>query len=397
MPNRHNPSGLSEVGWRTKDKARRSGPCNCQWGLAGASQAVEDTAWTITAQWGAMNDTTSSTQDHQKQRPIGPRRPWMPIHVAEWLAETRFLTGPQKGAYFNLMIYYWERQTIPADQRLRAKIAGMSLANWMRSESACAVNFIIHADGTWSHAKLDAEIARIEKKSSKNRANILRRYYERTTDVVRTNNDRTTNVCPPTLTPTLTQERYIPVAKATAEFETFWQAYPKRDGANPKAPALKKFTAAVKSGVDPAAIVAGAASYANAEQNRVGTPYIAQAVTWLSQHRWEDYATSGHPGAITPPPGFPTQAQFDAVAARVEAENAKRREAARLAAAGGRVLAQGAGVCGQQPAGMGGDRARNGRMRQLGEVLPPAGLGTIRLTGDSQGSHQDDGDAESYP
>jgi hypothetical protein len=74
-------------------------------------------------------------------------------------------------------------------------------------------------------------------------------------------------------------------------FDEFWLAYPKRDGENPKQPARKKFDAAVKSGTDPAAITAGARSYAEAAARRgnVGTPYIAMASTWLNRRGWEDY------------------------------------------------------------------------------------------------------------
>jgi hypothetical protein len=84
------------------------------------------------------------------------------------------------------------------------------------------------------------------------------------------------------------------VAKATRPdepFENFWRVYPRRDGANPKAPARKKFFAVVKSGTDPAGIISAASRYsaeAKAKQ-QVGTPYVAQAVTWLNQQRWEDY------------------------------------------------------------------------------------------------------------
>jgi hypothetical protein len=73
-------------------------------------------------------------------------------------------------------------------------------------------------------------------------------------------------------------------------FEDFWATYPKRDGANPKEPARKRFVAAVKSGADADAIIAGAKAYSASEAKRgnVGSPYIAQAVTWLTQRRWQD-------------------------------------------------------------------------------------------------------------
>lgn len=74
-------------------------------------------------------------------------------------------------------------------------------------------------------------------------------------------------------------------------FEDFWKVYPRRDGANPKEPARKKFVALLKSGADADDIIAGASGYWNELQRtgKIGTTYVAQAVTWLNQDRWKDY------------------------------------------------------------------------------------------------------------
>jgi hypothetical protein len=84
-------------------------------------------------------------------------------------------------------------------------------------------------------------------------------------------------------------------------FVRFWKVYPRRDGANPKAPALNKFNAKVKSGADPEAIIAGAERYAAECRTKsiAGTSYVAQAMTWLNQNRWQDYAAVDPP---EPPP-----------------------------------------------------------------------------------------------
>ena len=85
------------------------------------------------------------------------------------------------------------------------------------------------------------------------------------------------------------------VAKATrtanSDFEEFWKAYPSRGKArNPKHPAQKKFEAAVRQGAPPISIIAGAKRYAAAmlETGKVGTEFVAMAVTWLNQRSWED-------------------------------------------------------------------------------------------------------------
>lgn len=98
-------------------------------------------------------------------------------------------------------------------------------------------------------------------------------------------------------------------------FQDFWLAYPKRDGANPKAPAEKVFIAAVKAGATPDDIVAGARRCAEKEHKNIGTPYIPQAIKWLRDRRWEDYLSEPEKppdaGAVAPP-GAPSDEELRA-------------------------------------------------------------------------------------
>ncbi|MBN9601830.1 MAG: hypothetical protein J0G33_02750 [Afipia felis] len=86
------------------------------------------------------------------------------------------------------------------------------------------------------------------------------------------------------------------VAKAirldASRFEEFWQAYPRRDGPNPRKPAEQRFNSLVKSGVDPKTMIDAASELCEAERKRgnIGTRFIPQAITWLNQQRWSDHA-----------------------------------------------------------------------------------------------------------
>ncbi|VIO73865.1 hypothetical protein [Bradyrhizobium ivorense] len=77
-----------------------------------------------------------------------------------------------------------------------------------------------------------------------------------------------------------------------ARFDEFWQAYPRRDGPNPRKPAESRFAALVKTGLDPAMLIDAARKLASDEGARgnIGTRFIPQAVTWLNQQRWSDHA-----------------------------------------------------------------------------------------------------------
>jgi uncharacterized protein YdaU (DUF1376 family) len=106
------------------------------------------------------------------------------------------------------------------------------------------------------------------------------------------NNDRApanTSTSTSTFTSTLTLEKLAPLA-VEEEFEKFWKVYPKRKPSDPKQPARTLFLRAVKNGVDPQIIISAARTYSAKEREKVGTPYIPMAKTWLYQRQWEDHA-----------------------------------------------------------------------------------------------------------
>lgn len=83
-----------------------------------------------------------------------------------------------------------------------------------------------------------------------------------------------------------------PQARANDDFDRFKAVYPRRDGSNPWQPAEKKFKALVKTGVDPETMIRAATELAREEGARgnIGTKFIPQALTWLNQQRFHDYA-----------------------------------------------------------------------------------------------------------
>ena len=76
------------------------------------------------------------------------------------------------------------------------------------------------------------------------------------------------------------------------QFERFWSVKPKRRGSNPKDQARLKFARAVAGGCDPEKIISAAQRWANDEREngKDGTEYVAMAVTWLNQKRFNDYS-----------------------------------------------------------------------------------------------------------
>ncbi|WP_374745771.1 helix-turn-helix domain-containing protein [Klebsiella variicola subsp. variicola] len=84
------------------------------------------------------------------------------------------------------------------------------------------------------------------------------------------------------------------------EFETAWQAYPKRAGGNSKAAAFKAWKTRLKEGVKPEVMLAGVkryAAYARATGS-VGTQYVKQAASFFGpdRHFEESWQAPSAPG-----------------------------------------------------------------------------------------------------
>jgi DNA-binding transcriptional ArsR family regulator len=99
------------------------------------------------------------------------------------------------------------------------------------------------------------------------------------------------------------------------EFETAWQAYPKRAGGNSKSAAFKAWKARLKDGVKPEAMLAGVQRYATYARSTgsIGTQYVKQAATFFGpdRHFEEPWQASTAPGGgrpgVLPVSGFSEQ------------------------------------------------------------------------------------------
>lgn len=174
------------------------------------------------------------------------------------------------------------------------------------------------------------------------------------------------------------QARRAPIVDK--DFQEFWKSYPKRDGANPKAPARKLFLAAVKAGTEPAVIVAGAQACALKDREKIGTPFIPQAVKWLRDRRWEDYGGPALSSTGPPPgwkPGMPTSEELRAKYER-EQSNGGEGNSDRLEQASS-VDEGGEGLRGAKPGVFRGE-SRDGRIQKLGDVLRENGVGAMGVS-----------------
>lgn len=169
------------------------------------------------------------------------------------------------------------------------------------------------------------------------------------------------------------------------DFEKFWKGYPKRDGSNPKHPARKAYLAALKAGTEAAAILAGAVEYGRREARCVGTPYIARAVTWLRERRWEDYTATpdGMPAGLTPEqqqdwrggwrPGMPSSAE-------IMKGKSNGSEATGIPMGGRQSLVQSGVRLGSAKQGVSCGEARQSGTSGLGQILRRTGMDPLGIS-----------------
>ena len=87
-------------------------------------------------------------------------RPWMPLHIGDYLRDTAHLRATDSGAYLHLIMHYWERGGLPNDEKQLATIAKLSMAEWRKHKPTLQAFF----SDSWKHKRIDREIAAAEEK-----------------------------------------------------------------------------------------------------------------------------------------------------------------------------------------------------------------------------------------
>lgn len=89
-------------------------------------------------------------------------RPWMPLYVGNYLADTAGLNAEEHGAYLLLIMHYWAHGPLPDDDARLARIAACTSARW-RAVRRTIERFFKIAHGKWKHKRIEVEIERAER------------------------------------------------------------------------------------------------------------------------------------------------------------------------------------------------------------------------------------------
>ena len=96
---------------------------------------------------------------------------WLPLYVADYLADTMTLSAREHGAYLLLLMEYWRRGPLPDDDRALAAVTRLPVQVWRRSVGPSIRRFFtLEADGLLHQARMDRERGRASDLSAKRRA-----------------------------------------------------------------------------------------------------------------------------------------------------------------------------------------------------------------------------------
>ena len=86
-------------------------------------------------------------------------RPWMPLYIADYRADTMRLSTVEHGAYLLLIMEYWRASGLPDDDKQLARIAGLPVGQWKKMRPAIQAFF---HDG-WKHKRIYDELSKATK------------------------------------------------------------------------------------------------------------------------------------------------------------------------------------------------------------------------------------------
>ena len=99
-------------------------------------------------------------------------RPWMPLYIADYLADTAHLGALESGAYLHLIMHYWQNDGLPTEDRHLARIARMTDQQWADARSTVAAFF----QPDWTHKRIEKEMAKAKRVSRKRSASAKQRW-----------------------------------------------------------------------------------------------------------------------------------------------------------------------------------------------------------------------------
>jgi uncharacterized protein YdaU (DUF1376 family) len=104
-------------------------------------------------------------------------KPWMPLYIADYLADTGHLGAYESGAYLHLIMHQWQCGELPSDERALARIAKVHPPHWPRIRKAIAPFFgNPKRGGSWVQKRTALELTKAGEISSKRKGAALQKH-----------------------------------------------------------------------------------------------------------------------------------------------------------------------------------------------------------------------------
>lgn len=90
---------------------------------------------------------------------------WMPLYVADYQADTAYLTTEQHGAYLLMLMAYWRNGPIPDNDQIIAAITRQTPDAWSITRAVLEPMFQV-SDGYWLHKRVESEYEKAKRNRS---------------------------------------------------------------------------------------------------------------------------------------------------------------------------------------------------------------------------------------
>ena len=99
------------------------------------------------------------------------KRPWMPLYVGDFIADTMHLSATETGIYIRLIMHCWMHEgRIPTDDGQLARISHCDSRLWRQYKTKVLGFFCAVDASTMQHRRVSTELLRCEEISNKRKA-----------------------------------------------------------------------------------------------------------------------------------------------------------------------------------------------------------------------------------
>ena len=111
-------------------------------------------------------------------------KPWMPLYVGDFIADTMHLGATETGIYIRLIMHCWQHGTIPRDNRQLALISHCDTRLWHQYEATVLQFFDVVDASTMHHKRVSAELQRSQEISNKRKGAAMQKHSNSSAIVV---------------------------------------------------------------------------------------------------------------------------------------------------------------------------------------------------------------------